>query len=91
MGQAAATQCVNVVLAVALAESQLRESGVDVRNPLATNGADLPFADDLPLQSHNDEDDDFVGWSPQHSWCTTLTCASWVGIDPFGRKAAGQA
>jgi len=62
VGQAAATQCVNVSLAISVAEAQLREAGVDVRNPLATNGVDpCLFAEHQLLKSQDDDDDDFVG------------------------------
>ena len=62
MGQAAATQCVNAALAIALAESQLRVSGIDVRDPLATNAVDpCLFAEEALLKSKDDDDDDFVG------------------------------
>lgn len=40
MGQAAATQCVNVAIATALANSELRRAGVPVRNPIASNAVD---------------------------------------------------
>lgn len=40
MGQAAATQCVNVAVAMALANAELRRTGVPVRNPIASNSTD---------------------------------------------------
>ena len=46
MRRAAAAQCGNVAVSIALAEAKLRHRGVDVRNPLATNAVDpCLFAD----------------------------------------------
>ena len=40
MGQAAATQCVNVAIAMAIGKAHLRAQDVPVRNPLAGNAVD---------------------------------------------------
>lgn len=47
---------------MAIAEAQLRQQGIDVRNPLAVNSVDpCLFAESSLIKSQDDDDDDFVG------------------------------
>lgn len=55
MGQAAATQCVNAALAMAMAEATLRWNGVHVREPLATNAVDPCLFAGVFNEQHDDE------------------------------------
>ncbi|MGZ0213874.1 MAG: hypothetical protein ACKVI4_15480, partial [Actinomycetales bacterium] len=59
VGAAAAAQCGNVAVSVALAEAMLRAHGVDVRNPLATNAVDPCLFADADRMAQ--DEDDLVG------------------------------
>jgi hypothetical protein len=57
MGQAAATQCVNAAVAMALANAELRRQGVPVRNPLAGNAVDPALFSQSEWQADGEQDD----------------------------------
>jgi hypothetical protein len=61
MGQAAATQCVNVAIAMAIGKAHLRGQDVPVRNPLAGNAVDPSiFAEHHSWNRQGGEEDDMV-------------------------------
>ena len=62
VGQAAAAQCVNVAITTAIAEAQLRNRGVTVRCPTASNATDpcLMASTAAWLPTIEDDEDELV-------------------------------
>ena len=60
MGQAAATQCVNAAIAMALAQAELRRKSIPVRNPVASNAADPALFSMTSWQPEHREEGDMV-------------------------------